>query len=558
MSLETTPTNEPAKSSTEVEAINKHLDALIGIEVRKPGTAATLPAVIRITETLEPAGGIGFPVFPPSYAGESTGDPALYDLNGIDWGQYEQTLSNGSKKTTPYIKSARQCTMDSPQSHGNLTEVAFAKDDRLRSLVPKVTASYPRDKKIVGDSGFEEVDVLTLPHRIADFRVRASRDPKRADEAIKAFAKGNALPLLQLMPTSIIFGFWDSRADGYQHKHSRILLTRIDAFNVVPCEKHSLYSGPYSKDECAAVVVRSDEVSNELSKGSKMSENAKAWDKAMSERGFVNVPGRGLGGVLADRIERLALISLTDISSIFCFTQAEKGAETEKQGEAHTESPKPQPDPKLTNAARRYLLALALLAENYPRSTGSYRLRSGCELIAISKKIDLRGSGGETEVAKALLRLCEDPDLLIAVANDAARNVLGIESSLPAFQSDASSLRAFLGKDIKSEKDSEKERKAAEKAADKAKKDAEAARAKAVKAAETATAAEQKVSGSNKPKDDETAQRKRTEANVLSAKADSLERLATEASAKLAELSGQPTEPVADASVETQPTAPSA
>jgi len=80
------------------------------------------------------------------------------------------------------------------------------KDDRLRALVPKVTASYPRDKKIVGNSGVEEVDVLKLPHRVADFRIRASKQPRRADEAIKAFAKGNALPLLQLMPTSIIFG----------------------------------------------------------------------------------------------------------------------------------------------------------------------------------------------------------------------------------------------------------------------------------------------------------------------------------------------------------------
>ena len=56
----------------EIKAINDHLDALLGMDVRKPGTAAKLPAVIRITETLEPAGGKDFPVFPPSYAGEGT------------------------------------------------------------------------------------------------------------------------------------------------------------------------------------------------------------------------------------------------------------------------------------------------------------------------------------------------------------------------------------------------------------------------------------------------------------------------------------------------------
>lgn len=545
----------------EVKAINAHL----GMEVRKPGSAAKLPAVIKITESLEPAGGKDFPVFPPSYAGENTGDPPLYDLNGIDWGHRETTLSNGAKKTMPYIKSARHCTMDSPQSHANLTEIAFSKDERLRALVPKVSATYPRDKKYVGPSGIEEVDVLTLPHRVADFRVRASREAERADVAIKAFAKGNALPLLQLMPTSILFGFWDSRAEGYQHKHSRILLTRIDAFDVVPCEKHSLYSGPYSKDECATVVVRDEGLAVEMSESaSKMSDRAKQWDKAMAARGFSNALDTGLGGVFADKVERLALISLTDIASIFCVKPAEKKVTTEAITNATTNTPDPvaeaqaktEPDGNLTNAARRYLLALSLLAEGYPRSTGSYRLRSGCELIAMSKKIELRGAGGESEAAKALLSLCENPELLIAVADDAARNVLGIETSLPAFQSDADSLRSSLGKELKSEKDAARERKALESAAKKAKSDADKARTKANKANEAATAAEERAKSGN-DKDKATAQKKRQEATELSAKAEELEKSAAEAASKLSVEVAQPVEPPAvvpaDSSPEPQP-----
>lgn len=542
-----------------LEEANKHLDALLGMDVRKPGTAAKLPAVICITETLEAAGGKDFPVFPPSYAGENTGDPPRYDLNGIEWGQFEVTLSNGSKKTTPYVKSARHCTMDSPQSHANLTEIAFTKDERLRALVPKVTAIYPRDKKFVGPSGIEEVDVLALPHRVADFRVRASREPQRADEAIKAFAKGNALPLLRLMPTSIIFGFWDSRAEGYQHKHSRILLTRIDAFNVVPCEKHSLYSGPYSKSECAEVVVRKEELIGELSEtGKKLSDSAKAWDKAMSERGFVSVPSGGLGGIFAERIERLALISLTDIGSIFCFKTQEALGEAEAKSDGEN---KLMPDAVLTNAARRYLLALALLAENYPRSTGSYRLRSGCELIAAKKETALRGAGAESDAAKALLSLCENPELLKAVAED-ARVILGIETTLSAFQSDADSLRGYLGKEIKSEKDAKKEKEAAEKAVKKAKDDAAKAKAKADKAAEAATTAEQKASQSGKPKDQEVAAKKRQEANEISAKAEELARIADEAAAKLNTEGAQPAEalltPATDSLAETQPPTPAA
>ena len=526
--------NKPTPEA--IKAINDHLDALLGMDVRKPGTAATLPAVIRITETLEPAGGRDFPVFPPSYAGENTGDPARYDLNGVDWGHRETTLSNGTKRVTPYIKSARHCTMDSPQSHANLTEIAFSKDEMLRKLVPTVAATYPRHEKFVGPTKIETVDVLTLPHRVADFRVRASHQAQRADDAIKALAKGNALPLLQLMPTSVIFGFWDSRAEGYQHKHARILLTRIDAFNVVPCEKHALYNGPYSKDECAIVVVRDDAIADELSdSGKKQSDRAKQWDKAMAERGFSNALGSGLGGVFAERVERLALVSLTDIASIFCQAPAEPTETTEAENqESIAEQSK-----RLTDAARRYLLALALLAENYPRSTGSYRLRSGCELLPSKKEIALLGSGAESDSAKALRSLCENRALLIAVA-DAARSILGIEIALDPFLSDPDSLRSYLGKEIKSEQDSAKEKKAAETAAKKAQDQALNARNKAQKATDAAKVAADKAAQSNKPKDQEAAEKKTRDAEELSQKAAELEQAAKEAAEKLSALNAQP------------------
>lgn len=108
--------------------MKQNLDALLGMDVRTPGTAATLPAVIRITETLEPAGGKDFPVFPPSYAAEGTNAPPVYDLNGIEWGEVlrERSARDGTKRITRYIKSARHCTMDSPQSHANPQRSPFS------------------------------------------------------------------------------------------------------------------------------------------------------------------------------------------------------------------------------------------------------------------------------------------------------------------------------------------------------------------------------------------------------------------------------------------------
>jgi CRISPR-associated protein Csb1 len=450
--------NDTQPASEKIKLIDGHLDALLGMDVRKPGTAATLPAVIRITETLEPAGGTDFPVFPPSYAGEGTNAPPVYDLNGIEWGEVlrERSAKDGTKRFTRYIKRARHCTMDSPQSHANRTEIAFRDDLDLRALVPQAEAKIPRKPEF---ADLTNTNLLALPHRVADFRVRASNQKDKAAAAIKAFANGDALPLLQLMPTSIIFGFWDSRAAGYQHKQARVLLTRIDAFGVVPCEKRSLYTGPYSKDECADVVLGNPNLAQELSEGDttakdddeqvKAGKEAKKWADKMAERGFSNALSSGLGGVFAERIERLALISLTDIAGIYCLKPEEPTASPTSEKSAPPQGRAPDKD--LTNAARRYLLALALLAENYPRSTGSYRLRSGCELLSIKQERTVLGSGNVSEHVKALDELCKDRLLLIAVAK-AAHDILKIPTNYPVFESEAKSLKDDLEQGGKAKK----------------------------------------------------------------------------------------------------------
>jgi hypothetical protein len=171
----------------------------------------------------------------------------------------------------------------------------------------------------------------------------------------------------------------------------------------------------------------------------KAGKEAERWAKKMAERGFSNALGAGLGGVFAERIERLALISLTDIASIYCFRPGDTAdaVTPESAGERR------EPDRELTNAARRYLLALALLAENHPRSTGSYRLRSGCELLPVKKGLTILGAGNDSEHANALKQLCENRELLIAIAS-AAHGLLGIPREHPLFESDRGSLRTEL------------------------------------------------------------------------------------------------------------------
>ncbi len=398
----TEPTDE------EVKASIKLLNDLLSSQARKPGAAAKLPAAIRVIEKLEPAGGMAVPVFPASYLGD--GDKPSYDLNGIEYGEPLMTIrgKDQDRIVRPVLR-ARLCALDSPQSQANRMEPAFADDSQLAALVPQAIATIPRKEGINGDE-----NLLRLPHRVADFRVRMSDQAATVKDAIAKFVSGDALPLLRLMPTSILFGFWDSR--GEQSKHARILLARIDAFNVVPCRRHALYSGPYSKDEFADVNLGD----------AKRAKDKKDADK-MAELGFSAAPSDGLGGVVVeDRIERLALLSLTDLARVTCKARDEKDAAT------------------LTNAGRRYLFALAGLAEGYTRSTGSHRLRSGCELVGANElavAVDLRGGAKDYADANDLKSLFQSRELLIKVAAE-AKVILGIPSTLDAFNVTKDTLKA--------------------------------------------------------------------------------------------------------------------
>lgn len=382
---------QPKEQANQLEADIALLDALLGVEARKPGKAAALPAAIRIIENLEPTGGKDIPVFPASYAGD---DESTYDLAGIEYYDAEHR----------HPKSAKLCTIDSPQSQANRMEPAFIEDEALRPLVPQASATIPR-------RGTGSESVLALPHRVADFRIRLSNHAPTVEDTITKFASGNALPLLQTFPTSILFGFWDSRGQGT--KHARILLSRIDAHNVVPCRRHSQYTGPYSEDEFREVIL---EYGKETIK--------------LSESGFTQAPGQSLGGVLLDertgRIERISVLSLSDIARINCGTPL---------------------DPKKTNAARNYLFVLAALAESHERSKGSHRLRSGCELVTIgAPSFEFRGA--QPSNATAIQSLYSTRDRLIAIAKQ-SMNILEIKSESQTYMVSATILKATATTDDK-------------------------------------------------------------------------------------------------------------
>jgi hypothetical protein len=149
----------------------------------------------------------------------------------------------------------------------------------------------------------------------------------------------------------------------------------------------------------------------------------------MAARGFTAaLAPSGLGGVLVQgKIERLALVSLTDIARLWCHNNDDKTQTA------------------LTNAARRYIFALAVLAEGHPRGTGSHRLRSGCELVTKDpQKVELRGGADGYPDAAELLGLFIDRKALISIAAEAMGR-LEIPGKLDDFEVKKEMLQADFG-----------------------------------------------------------------------------------------------------------------
>jgi CRISPR-associated protein Csb1 len=175
---------------------------------------------IRGSATLEPAGGPGDKVFPPSHSvPEKT--PSKY--------AFETRRLNGAEV---------QCVLiDSVQSQANRMEEALQvlwADKRIR--LPVISADFSEAAPDVG-----VVTSLTAPHRIADALLRDSLlDGQlfRLSEIGKSFTDAstrNASALFKVCPTALVFGLWDSTGPkgGLGAKFARALVSEIVGVNAV-------------------------------------------------------------------------------------------------------------------------------------------------------------------------------------------------------------------------------------------------------------------------------------------------------------------------------------
>ena len=150
-------------------------------------------AAFRSRTRLQPAGGEGDKVFPPTYAG------AIYAK--------EDRQINGAK--VPCV------LLDSVQAQANRLEDALqrALDCGVLKEIPVLNVDFT-GLGLLDEIG--RVSSLEAPHRIADAILRDSlhnQQPFRKSELGKSLDQAslqNATPLYKLCPTALIFGLWDS------------------------------------------------------------------------------------------------------------------------------------------------------------------------------------------------------------------------------------------------------------------------------------------------------------------------------------------------------------
>lgn len=205
---------------------------------------------IRGRAVLEPAGGPGDKVFPPSH---SVGDRETRD--GAKYA-FETRRRGGS--------DVRCVLLDSVQSQANRMEEALeALWSAGKLALPVIEVDLSMAAPEIG-----RVTSLTAPHRVADALLRDSLVNEngtqklfRSSELGRSFSDAsprNAAPLFKVCPTGLVFGIWDSTGPrgGLGAKFQRALTSEIVGIGAEAGVKTSSRIDPAEMINAAALLYR--------------------------------------------------------------------------------------------------------------------------------------------------------------------------------------------------------------------------------------------------------------------------------------------------------------
>ncbi len=183
-------------------------------------------AAFRCRRRLQPAGGPGDKVFPPTFAG------AVYAVEQRRVADREEpvtcVLLDSVQSQANRMELALQEAVDAGLAKLPLVEVDFSEHDPTGDLEADLEAG-----RLIDAVG--KITSLQVPHRLADAILRDSElegQPFRHSETGKALntvSLANATPLFELCPTALLFGMWDSTGPkgGLGPKFERAVVSEI-------------------------------------------------------------------------------------------------------------------------------------------------------------------------------------------------------------------------------------------------------------------------------------------------------------------------------------------
>jgi CRISPR-associated protein Csb1 len=177
-------------------------------------------AALRRRQTLQPVGGKGDKIFPPTYPGEGRNAPPRH--------VYERRRLNGHDVWCALI--------DSVQSQANRLEESLLEAIQDGVPIPHVAVDFSNAQL----DGITKITSLDAPHRVYDAILRDSLldgEPFMESAIGKRLAKAkaeDASVLLEVSPTALLFGAWHStgQGGGLGAKFARCFISEIVAVDV--------------------------------------------------------------------------------------------------------------------------------------------------------------------------------------------------------------------------------------------------------------------------------------------------------------------------------------
>ncbi len=323
-------------------------------------SAIAADAAIRRRRRLQPAGGPGDKIFPPTYPGEGARNPPPRHVFEI--------------RREPTGGGVACVLIDSVQSQANRLEESLREAIAEGVRIPHVSVDF-------GGSGidFPPITSLDAPHRLFDAILRDSAHEgvpfmqSPSGIAIATATSADASAILRLSPTALIFGVWNSTGEGggLGAKFARVLTSEIVGFNV-PVEEITQRGETEIRTSARRTGSRIDplgilrKVDVYKTKSGWDTDQQRLADRSKNDKPKKVRPSEINHGNIAPSVQALG-VTMEYAEHVVVLSLA--GLRRARFGRAEWNA-----------SARSYLAALALLAIVEQDAMG-YALRSRCDLV---------------------------------------------------------------------------------------------------------------------------------------------------------------------------------